>query len=126
MLYSRGVEEDEKKHRAYHLNFTEGVKWGPKKKCEMFEGREEFLGGRIVQISPHYTLPALDEVVKFIQREFGSCDNNLQENQSLFLWIVKQRVRGILICESLDIAYRIIADVTYINVVYSNLPPNIP
>ena len=111
MLYSRGIEEDEKKHRVYHSNFTEGVKWGSVKKCEMSSGRVDFLNGRIVRISPHYSTKALDDVVNFLNRTFGG-EEDLEGEHALFLWILKKRVRGILLCETISTAHRVLSDVT--------------
>jgi len=109
MLYSRGIEEDEKKHRVYHSNFTEGVKWGSVKKCEMSSGRVDFLNGRIVRISPHYSTKALDDVVNFLNRTFGG-EEDLEGEHALFLWILKKRVRGVLLCETISTAHRVLSD----------------
>merc|ERR1719204_168796 len=66
----------------------------------------DFEGGRIVQISAQYSSDALEKVAEFLHRKYGE-EDLFNGSRALFLWIFKQRVKGILLVETIIKARRI-------------------
>lgn len=114
LKYSRGDEEDEKVHKAFHMNYYRGIQfkgWRNERVVPTSSGN----GDRIILVldgDPPAHRHKVAEVVKIMEWELSLSDEWLLHNSSsckVFLFISKQRIIGCLVAEPIRTAYRVVS-----------------
>lgn len=82
-------------------------------KKEKLAREVDYLGGRVVMISsedPSHCWRKVEEIVEIVDEELGFSENGIQtrENTKAFLYVLKHRIVGCLIAETLRKAYKVI------------------
>ncbi|XP_010262991.1 PREDICTED: protein CHROMOSOME TRANSMISSION FIDELITY 7 [Nelumbo nucifera] len=113
LKYARGDEGDEKVHKEFHRNYTQGLQ---------FKGwRNERVipvpsvdGARIIMMldgDPPAQRNKVQEVVKMMEVELGLTDDWLiHKFCKVYLYILSQRIAGCLVAEPIKNAYRVLSD----------------
>ncbi|XP_043703579.1 protein CHROMOSOME TRANSMISSION FIDELITY 7 [Telopea speciosissima] len=109
LKYARGEEGDEKVHKAFHKNFTQGIQfkgWRNERVVPMPSSD----GARVILVldgDPPAQWNKIQEVVKMIEKELGLEDGWLIHHFcKVYLFISSQRIAGCLVAEPIKNAYR--------------------
>ncbi|XP_065871610.1 protein CHROMOSOME TRANSMISSION FIDELITY 7-like [Euphorbia lathyris] len=107
--YSPGEEGDEKEHRKFHKNYTQGVHFKGCLSQRVFPA-VTIEGGRIVLVldrDPISQRNKVQEVIKMMEIELGG-GWILHKLCKVYLFISSQRVAGCLVAEPIKEAFRVI------------------
>ncbi|OEL30363.1 Protein CHROMOSOME TRANSMISSION FIDELITY 7 [Dichanthelium oligosanthes] len=124
MMYSRGNDDDEKVHKAYHKSYFEGVPfkgWRNETVIARSEG-----GDRVILATDENSCmwnSKVKEVIAVVEEELGFAGGKLLHKLcKVYLYISGQRVVGCLVTEPIKTAHRVIPSSTEES--QSDLPAN--